>query len=99
AEDGRAGADERGSPGGKLRDPEVLHDQRAGDGTEPSADRSLPGLAGGDPFVKLVLSEGTSGEVRAGVVEPGDRQSEDDPPLAGLQLPDADQRRKHQAGI
>src|SRR5204863_3458495 len=81
AQHGRARADGRRAPGRQLRDPEVLHDQSAGDAAEPSADRSLDGLAGGDSLVELALSEGAAGEIGAGVVEPGDGEGEDDPPL------------------
>src|SRR5258708_17068841 len=72
AEDGRAPADEGRAPGSELGQPEMLHDERAGDGAEAAADGSLPGLAGRDALGQPPLSKGAPVKNCAGVVEPRD---------------------------
>src|SRR5204862_5564695 len=98
-EEGRTGADQRCSPDRQLWDPDEGHRDCPQDASESAADRSLPGLAGRDALVELPPAERAPDEVGERVVEPGDGDGEDDPPLPARKLPQGNERGEQQPWV
>src|SRR6266498_2418662 len=95
----RAEADDDGGLRRELPpEQEPARDEGAGDAADRSAGEPLPGLLGRDPLVELVPPEGVSGEVREGVVRPGDHEGEDHPGDAEAEA-QADERRDEEPAV